>query len=97
MRIVTFGTRKLVNFGKSLYMRLVRTMAFTVHSNVSYPGALGPGTARISDLPVSQGSSSNHVSYHLFDEVSLAAIARVQDKQESTDGNVWITQVDSDQ
>ena len=48
-------------------------------------------------LPVSQGSSSNHVSYHLFDEVSLAAIARVQDKQESTDGNVWITQVDSDQ
>ena len=30
MRIVTFGTRKLVNFGKSLYMRLVRIMAFTV-------------------------------------------------------------------
>ena len=30
MRIVTFGTRKLVNFGKSLYMCLVRIMAFTV-------------------------------------------------------------------
>ena len=30
MRIVTFATRKLVNVGKSLYMRLVRIMAFTV-------------------------------------------------------------------
>ena len=25
-----------------------------IHSDVSYPGTLGPGTARISDLPVSQ-------------------------------------------
>ena len=30
-RIVTFGTRKLVNFGKSLYMCLVRIMVFTEH------------------------------------------------------------------
>ena len=36
MRIVTFGTRKLVNFGKSLNMRLVRIRAFTVSSNSSY-------------------------------------------------------------
>ena len=30
------------------------TIALKVHSNVSYPGSLGPGTARISELPVSQ-------------------------------------------
>ena len=39
MRIVTFGTRKLVNLDKSLYMRLVRIMAFTVQSvsAIAYP------------------------------------------------------------
>ena len=59
MKIVTFGTRELVDFGKSLYMRLVRIMAFTVllkrlspgqmknlvHPNVSYPDASDTGTS----------------------------------------------------
>ena len=41
MRIVTFGTRKLVNFGKSLYMRFVRIMTFTV-----CPGGRSKSTKR---------------------------------------------------
>ena len=56
-----------------------------LHSDVSYPGTLGPGTARISDLPVSQDNSST--MYHIiFEEVFLAHIAHVQVKK----NNPWI-------
>ena len=49
-----------------------------VHSDVCYPGTLGPGTARISDLLVSQDNSCT--MYHIiFEEVYLERIAHVQD------------------
>ena len=37
---------------------------YIIHSDVSYPGTLGPGTARISDWLVSQDNSSTMYHYH---------------------------------
>ena len=56
MSIVTFGTRKLVNFGKAFYMRLGRIMAFTVKKIRGLQGQHEPWrclllTIRISLVP----------------------------------------------
>ena len=76
----TVHVRTWIDGSDSVRSRQITTSGFvmTVHSDVSYPGTLGPGTARISDLPVSQDNSAT--MYRIIcEEVYFERIAHVQD------------------
>ena len=78
---------------------IVHWHRYSIHSDVSYPGTLGPGTAHISDLPVSQDDSFTMT----FDCIIIIFLNKIWQvlhmfrlQKESIDKNVWISRVGSD-